>query len=241
MSTPEIEIKSTKVPPVTLREMQDFAARQAELARVRIVGFAGSLRQESYNKLLLRAAAKVLPPFSQLQICELDGIPLYNQDVEALAFPEIVTTFKRKIKGADAVLISTPEYNHSYPGVLKNATEWASRPYGQNSFDGKPTAVMSASPGFFGGVRAQERLKQDLLAVNARLVTQPEVIVGTANQKFDKDGNLLDQRAKQFLQQLVTNLVNEARRVSLFEQTFVAPALRPIISRTQRNRISMIE
>jgi chromate reductase len=159
-------MKSTKASPGTLWGTQDLAAEQVDVVQVRIFGFAGSLRQGSYNKLLLRAVAKVLPPFSQLEIYELDDIPLYNQDIEALAFPETVTAFKRKIEAADAVLISTPEYNHSYPGVLKNAIEWASRPYAQNSFDGKPTAVMSASPGLFGGVRAQEHLKQDLVAVN---------------------------------------------------------------------------
>jgi len=237
LSTQKIEIKSTRASPVTPGGIRDFAAEQADPVQVRILAFAGSLRQGSYNKLLLKSAAKVLSPFSQFEIYELDSIPLYNQDIETLAFPETVIAFKKRIEVADAVLISTPEYNHSYPGVLKNAIEWASRPYGQNSFDGKPTAVISASPGLFGGVRAQERLKQDLLAVNARLVTQPEVIVGVANQKFDGDGNLLDQIAQQFLRQLGTNMVNEAKRVSLFKQTFVAPALRPIISGTQRNRV----
>jgi chromate reductase len=129
---------------------------------VKILGIAGSLREHSYNKLLLQAASKLLPPSTQLEIFEIDKIPLYNQDVEATAFPEEVKVFKAKIEDADALLISTPEYNHSYPGVLKNAIDWASRPYGHNSFDGKPTAVMSASPSLFGGIAAQDQLKQVL-------------------------------------------------------------------------------
>jgi chromate reductase len=199
----------------------------------KILGIAGSLREESHNKRLLRAASKLLPPSAQLEIFDLDGIPLYNQDVEALSLPEAVKAFKKMIEEADALLISTPEYNHSYPGVLKNAIDWASRPYGKNSFDRKPTAVMSASPALFGGIAAQDHLKQVLLALNTRLVTQPAVIVSMAHQKFDQDGNLLDPNTQQFVRQLITNLVNMARQFSQFEQTFIAPALRPIIASRQ--------
>lgn len=200
---------------------------------VKILGIAGSLREDSHNKHLLRAASKLLPPSAQLEIFDLDGIPFYNQDVEALAFPEAVKAFKKRIEEADALLISTPEYNHSYPGVLKNAIDWASRPYGKNSFDGKPTAVMSASPALFGGIAAQDHLKQVLLALNTRLVTQPAVIVSMAHQKFDQDGNLLDPNTQQFVRQLITNLVNTATQFSQVEQTFIAPALRPIIASRQ--------
>jgi chromate reductase len=197
---------------------------------LRILAIAGSLREKSYNKLLLQAAKKLLPPSAELEIADLNEISLYNQDVEESAFPEAVRALKRKIEDADALLISTPEYNHSYPGVLKNAIDWASRPYGHNSFDGKPTAVISASPGIFGGIAAQDHLKQVLLALNTRLVTQPAVIVSSAHQKIDQDGNLLDPNTKQFMQQLLMNLVNLTRRFSQNEQTFVAPALQPIIA-----------
>lgn len=95
--------------------------------------------------------------------------------------------------------------------------------------DGKPTAVISASPGVFGGIRAQDRLRQDLLSINARVVPLPEVVVGVANQKFDNDGNLLNPIAQQFLKQLLRNLVEEAKRNNLYKQTFVAPALRPLM------------
>jgi len=203
---------------------------------IRILAIAGSLRKDSYNRRLLRAASKILPPDVQLEIFDLDEIPLYNQDLEALAFPEAVSEFKQRIEAADALLISTPEYNHSYPGVLKNAIDWASRPYGKNSFDGKPTAVMSASPALFGGIAAQDHLKQVLLALNARLVTQPAVIVSMVHEKFDRDGNLLDPNTQQFMKQLIANLVNTARLSSQVEQTFIAPALRPIVASRTWNK-----
>ena len=197
---------------------------------LRILGIAGSLREKSYNRLLLQAAKKLLPPSTELEIFDINEIPLYNQDIEETTLPDAVKVLKKKIEDADALLIATPEYNHSYPGVLKNAIDWASRPYGHNSFDGKPTAVISASPGVFGGIAAQDHLKQVLLALNTRLVTQPAVIVSAAHEKIDQDGNLLDPNTRQFMQQLLTNLVNLTRRFSQFEQTFVAPALKPIIS-----------
>jgi len=197
---------------------------------IRILGIAGSLREKSYNKLLLQAAAKLLAPSAELEIFDLNEIPLYDQDVEASGLPESVRALKRKIEDTDALLIATPEYNHSFPGVLKNAIDWASRPYGHNSFDGKPTAVISASPGVFGGIAAQDHLKQVLLAVNTRLVTQPAVIVSSAHEKIDQHGNLLDPNTKQFMLQLLVNLVNFTRRFSQYEKTFVAPTLQPIIA-----------
>lgn len=212
-------------------------SNQNQAVRIRILGFAGSLRQGSYNKLLLKAAAKLLPTYAQLEIFDLNEIPLYNQDLEALAFPETVKVFKQKIEAADALLIATPEYNHSYPGVLKNAIDWASRPYGQNSLSGKPAGVISSSPGVFGGIRAQDRLRQDLLAINARVVPIPEVAVGAANQKFENDGNLLDSTAQQFLKQLLANLIEEANRNNIYKQTFVAPALRPLIVARRRSQV----
>jgi chromate reductase len=215
---------------------RDFAIEtgRAVAKPVRILGIAGSLRHDSYNKLLLQAAAKLLPFSTQLEIFDLDKIPLYNQDLEALGLPEAVKEFKKKIEDADAILISTPEYNHSYPGVLKNAIDWASRPYGHNSFDGKPTAVISASPAQFGGISAQDHLKQVLLALNTRLVAQPAVIVTAADQKFDQEGNLLDTNTEQFIKQLISNLVNAVRQFTQTQQ-LVAPELRPIIAMKQRS------
>ena len=117
--------------------------------QISILGFAGSLRKGSYNRALLRAALELVPDDANLEVFELDGIPLFNQDRESSP-PEKVKEFKEKIQAADAILIVTPEYNYSMPGVLKNAIDWASRPYGNNSFEGKPVALMSASTGILG-------------------------------------------------------------------------------------------
>ncbi|MCX8171504.1 MAG: NAD(P)H-dependent oxidoreductase [Candidatus Bathyarchaeota archaeon] len=171
-----------------------------------IVGFAGSLRKASYNKMLLRTALELLPKNAKLEILDLEGLPLFNQDLE-YDMPEVVKQFKNKIREADAILIATPEYNSSIPGVLKNALDWASRPYGDNSLDGKPVAIMSASVGMLGGARAQIHLRQILAALNAYVVNRPEVIVNFADEKFDANGNLKDKRARAFIEQLLENLV----------------------------------
>jgi chromate reductase len=188
--------------------------RTRAVSPIRILGFAGSLRKNSYNKLLLRAAASLLPESAQLELFDIGEIPLYNQDTEERGIPGIVQRFKEKIESADAILITTPEYNHSYPGVLKNAIDWASRPYGHNSFDGKPVAVMSAAPGIFGGVAAQDQLKQVLIALNMRLVAQPAVIIASADCKFDLNNELTDADAKQFMKQLLANLVDLTRKLT---------------------------
>ncbi|MGA2790569.1 MAG: NAD(P)H-dependent oxidoreductase [Candidatus Bathyarchaeia archaeon] len=194
---------------------------------IRILGIAGSLRKNSFNKQLLQAATKLLPKAAQLELFGIDDIPLYNQDVEVSGIPEAVKRFKERIESADAILIATPEYNHSYPGILKNAIDWGSRPYGQNSFNGKPVAVISASPGTFGGVGAQDQLKQVLLALNMHLVSQPAVIVTSAHDKIDSDGNLTDPITTQFFTQLLANLVEFTRK---FYQP-VKPLLAPTISK----------
>src|SRR5918912_4070714 len=121
--------------------------------KLKFLGFAGSLRVGSYNKALLRAATNLLPDNATLQIFDLDGIPPFNQDLE-MNMPEKVTKFKSKIREADAVLVATPEYNYSVSGVLKNAIDFASRPYGDNSWDDKPVGIMSAG-GMLGGGRGQ--------------------------------------------------------------------------------------
>ncbi len=128
--------------------------------RLNMLGIAGSLRKGSYNKMLLNAASGLLPEGATLEKFDLEGIPVFNADLEG-DMPQRVMEFKAKIKAADAVLIVTPEYNYSVPGVLKNAIDWASRPYGSNSFEKKPVAMMSASPGMLGGSRAQYHLRAD--------------------------------------------------------------------------------
>ncbi|HWS82684.1 MAG TPA: NAD(P)H-dependent oxidoreductase [Ktedonobacteraceae bacterium] len=179
---------------------------------IHIVGFAGSLRKKSYNRSLLRGAQDLLPDGATLEIISIDEIPLFNQDVEDLGDPEPVKVFKEKIRQADALLIATPEYNYSVSGVLKNAFDWASRPPGQSVLTGKPTAIMGASPGQFGTVRAQLHLRQSLLDVNAQTVNKPEVLINHAAQKFDADGNLIDEKARQLIRALLDALVQTARR-----------------------------
>ncbi len=149
----------------------------------------------------------LLPENVSLEIFDIDGIPLFNQDIEK-DMPIKVEEFKSKIRNADAILIATPEYNYSVPGVLKNAIDWASRPYGDNAFDGKPAAIISASVGMLGGARAQYHLRQTFVFLNMYPVNGPEVILPFAQDKFDSNGKLTDENAKKFLKQLLQNLVD---------------------------------
>jgi chromate reductase len=174
--------------------------------QISILGFAGSLRKGSYNKALLRAAAELLPDEARLEIFDLEGIPQFNQDLEK-QMPEIVKGFKAKIKATDAILIATPEHNFSIPGVLKNAIDWASRPYGDNSFDGKPVAIMSASTGLLGGARAQYHLRQTFVFLDMHPINKPEVFVTFAGEKIDAEGKLTDETTRKIINQLLESLV----------------------------------
>ncbi|HEX4120625.1 MAG TPA: NAD(P)H-dependent oxidoreductase [Verrucomicrobiae bacterium] len=172
---------------------------------ISIFGIAGSLRRQSYNRAALRAATQLTPPGATIDVFEADGIPLFNQDEEKNP-PAKVTELKKRICAADAVLIVTPEYNHSIPGVLKNVIDWATRPYGDNSWSGKPVAIMGASPGMFGTVRAQNHLRQILGALNMFLINEPEVTIGNASERFDAQGNLTDEKTKDHIRKLLHNL-----------------------------------
>jgi chromate reductase len=177
---------------------------------LKILGIAGSLRVQSYNRAALRAAQALAPAGLTLDAFELDDIPPYNQDEERKP-PQKVVDLKARIRAADAVLLATPEYNYSIPGVLKNAIDWASRPYGDNAWDGKPVAIMSASIGLFGGMRAQYHLRQCFVFLNMDAVLQPEVAIGNAPQKFDAQGDLTDNTSRQLILQLLQNLAAKAR------------------------------
>jgi chromate reductase len=179
---------------------------------VRILGIAGSLRRASYNRAALRAATQLVPAGVTLDIFELDGIPGFNQDEEQNP-PAKVVEFKRRIREADAILIVTPEYNYSIPGVLKNAIDWASRPYGDSAWSGKPAAIMGASVGTIGTARAQYHLRQVFVFLNMFPLNQPEVMIGHAAERFDAEGNLTDEPTKDFIRQLLQNLVAWARRI----------------------------
>jgi len=177
-----------------------------------ILGFAGSLRKGSYNKMLLRAAVDLAPDEATIEVFDLEEIPPFNQDFEQSP-PGRVKDFKAKIKAADAILIVTPEYNYSVPGVLKNAIDWCSRPVGDNSWEGKPVAIMSASTGMLGGARAQYHLRQTFVTLDMRPVNKPEIMVNFAAQKFDEKGNLIDDKTKELIRTLLTALITWTRRL----------------------------
>jgi chromate reductase len=175
------------------------------MAKIKVLGFAGSLRKDSYNKALLRAARELVPEDAELEIFDLEGIPPFNQDRE-LDQTEKVGEFKAKIRAADALLIATPEYNYSVPGVLKNAIDSASRPYGDNPFDGKPVAIMGASIGMLGTGRAQYHLRQSMVFLNMYPVNRPEVMVTFAQQKIDQSGRVTDEETRGKIQELLEAL-----------------------------------
>jgi len=174
--------------------------------QVRILGIAGSLRKGSYNRAALRAAQGLVPNGTVLTVFELDDIPLYNQDLDA-NMPKSVLDLKEKIRLAHAVLFVTPEYNYSIPGVLKNAIDWASRPRGGSSWDGKPAAIMGASQGMFGSARAQYHLRQTLVTLNMFTLNRPEVLISTAADKFDINGKLTDVKTQEKIRELLDALV----------------------------------
>ncbi len=180
--------------------------------KVHILGFAGSLRKDSYNRALLRAAVQLTPDDAVIETFDISSIPVFNQDFEKTP-PQAVVEFKAKIKASDAILIVTPEYNYSIPGVLKNAIDFASRPYGDNAWEGKPVALMSASTGMLGAARAQYHLRQTFVFLNMYPVNRPEVIVTFAPQKFDAEGNLTDEKTRQLAADLLKALVAWTRRL----------------------------
>jgi len=180
-----------------------------------VVGIAGSLRRGSYNRALLRAAKELAPPLLDIVIHELDGIPLYNGDVEAAGVSPAVLELRDAIRQADGLLIATPEYNHGVPGVLKNAIDWLSRPPRDSVLNGKTAAVMGASPGTTGTARAQAQLRQAFVFTNTYALLQPEVLVARAHEKFDPDGRLIDQATRDFLATFLHRFANLMARFAL--------------------------
>jgi chromate reductase len=180
--------------------------------KISILGFAGSLRKGSYNKALIRAAQELVPEGAGLETFDLEGIPPFNQDHEQNP-PGKVTEFKQKIRKADAILIATPEYNYSIPGVLKNAIDWASRPFGDNALEGKPVGIMSASMGMLGGSRAQYHLRQVFVFMDMHPLNRPEVIVPAAQDKVDHDGRLTDEKTRQKIKEMLEALVIWTRKL----------------------------
>jgi len=173
--------------------------------KITILGFAGSLRKDSYNKAILRAAVEVAPENVVIEIFDLEGMPFFNQDLERDPGTK-VKEFKERIRAADAILIATPEYNYSMPGVLKNAIDCASRPYGDNAFQGKPAAIMGASIGMIATARAQYHLRQSMVFLDMHPVNQPEVMVPFADKKVDEHGRLADQPTRDRILELILAL-----------------------------------
>jgi chromate reductase, NAD(P)H dehydrogenase (quinone) len=169
---------------------------------IKILGIAGSVRKASFNKSALRAAQKLVPEGASIEIFDIDGLPGFNQDEEKNP-PAKVTELKAKIRAADAILFVTPEYNYSIPGVLKNAIDWASRPYGKNSFNGKPTAGIGASGGAIGTAAAQQHLRSILAYLNVTLMGQPEGYIAFKPGLVDDQHNVTDESVRKFLQTYV--------------------------------------
>ena len=180
----------------------------------RILGIAGSLRQGSYNRGLLRAAAGLLPSGAVLDLVELADIPHFNADVLAAGEPPVVSEFKERIRQADALLIATPENNYSIPGVLKSAIDWASRPNKSSVLKGKPIGIIGASSGEGATARAQLALRQVFVVTHSLAMVQPELRVPFAGQKFDENGELIDDDIRKRLKTFLAALVEWARLVT---------------------------
>ena len=181
---------------------------------MKIIALSGALRRASYNTALLRAAIALAPEGVTFELRTLHGIPLYDGDVEAEGIPEAVTVLREDIRAADALLIGTPEYNHSIPGVLKNGLDWLSRPSGEGAklFGGRPTAVIGASPGGFGTVRSQRALLPVLHAFGCDYWMAGELLVSRAGPVFDADGHLVDDKVRGQLRQFVQGFAEFVRK-----------------------------
>jgi chromate reductase len=177
---------------------------------MRILGLSGSLRRDSHNTSLLRAAAMSLPPGVELELFDgLGDLPHYNVDIDEDPAPEAVDHLREAIAGVDGVLIATPEFNGSIPGVLKNALDWASRPFPDNALRGMPVAVVGASTGLFGAVWAQAEVRKVLGATGAEVVDR-ELPVMQAHSQFDEYGNLVEEDLRGQLGEHVAALVAAA-------------------------------
>jgi chromate reductase, NAD(P)H dehydrogenase (quinone) len=179
---------------------------------MKVLGISGSLRKGSYNSAALRAAQGLAPQGMTIDIAEIGDIPLYNEDVRSDGLPSSVERLRGAIAAADALLVVSPEYNFSVPGVLKNAIDWASRPPNQ-PFNEKPVAIMGASGGPLGTARMQYDLRKMLYGLNAFVLNKPEVFIGQAGTKFDEAGNLTDETTKEFIGKLLASLAAWTERV----------------------------
>jgi len=182
--------------------------------RLRIAAISGSLRAKSFNTAALRAAIELAPPELRIELLSLHEIPLYNQDVEDAGEPETVKIFKAKIALAKGVLFGCPEYNNGITGVLKNAIDWASRPSGKGVLQGKPIAIVGASPGTIGTARSQGQLRQICYSNQMPLLPQQEVLISRAHEKFDASGKLTDKPTRDFMAAMLASFGAWIERLS---------------------------
>lgn len=174
------------------------------MKKYNIAVLVGSLRKESYNLKIAKVLMQMAPETLSLELIQIGDLPLYNQDIDGENPPQQYKTFRERIKSCDGVLFVTPEYNRSVPGVLKNAIDVGSRPYGKNAWDGKPAAVVSVSPGAAGGFGANHHLRQSLVFVNVPAMPQPEVYIGNANKLLNDKGELTNDSTATFLKDFLT-------------------------------------
>jgi chromate reductase len=178
------------------------------MSKPHLLGISGSLRKASSNTAILKALAETVADKATLELFPLDGIPLYNQDIDVEPWPPAVTALREAIAAADGVIISSPEYNYGMSGVLKNALDWASRPYGKAKLTGKPVLTITASAASTGGVRAQLQLNETLTAIAALVVLRPQAVIGSALQKMT-DGRFTDETSLKFLSAAVDDLLRD--------------------------------
>lgn len=182
-----------------------------------LLGISGSLRRESFNTAILGSLAEALGDKAELRVFTLNDVPLYDQDLDTDTPPAAVTALREAIGEADGIVIASPEYNHGVSGVLKNALDWASRPYGRATLTGQPVFVLTSSPGAVGGARAHANLNETLAAIGARVVLRPQAVVGAVHEKMT-DGRLTDRATLDFLLAGVDDLIADIRRPNVADR-----------------------
>ena len=177
---------------------------------IRLIGMSGSLRSGSYSNAVLETLREKFSGRAEIAIWDLGTIPLYNQDFEGEKRPAPVKALLSAITESDGLVLCAPEFNHSIPGVLKNALDWASRPYGCSVLRGKPVLTMTTSPAFTGGVRAQQQMNETLASIPARPVLRPQIVIGSVHEKVS-DGRIVDEATLRFALAGVDDLLDEIR------------------------------
>jgi chromate reductase len=177
----------------------------------RLLGLSGSLRQGSYNTAILAALAQAVAEEASLELFPLNEVPLYDQDADTETPPAVIVRLRAAVASADGVVIASPEYNFGISGVLKNALDWISRPYGKSALSGKPVLTITSSPATTGGVRAVAQLNETLIAIAARIVLRPQAVIGSAHTKMT-GGRFTDAESLKFLKDGVADLLRDIKR-----------------------------